>query len=284
MKTILRSETKEVTISTDGPVALIGEKINPTGRKKLPQALREGDFDYVCLLIERQVNAGADLLDVNAGVPGMDEVALLPELVKFVASQTDLPLCIDTANPKALEAALKVSVGKPLVNSVSGEEKSMNDILPLVKEHGTAVIALALDDNGISNDAETRLRIAEKIINRAEQMGIPSREIVVDPLVMSVGADTSAAVVTCQTISLIREKLGVNMTMGASNISFGMPERHTLNQVFLALAINAGASCLITDPARLGMTIRASELLLGRDDYGRNYLTFYRNLEKTKKK
>ncbi len=284
MKTILRSETKEVTISTDGPVALIGEKINPTGRKKLPQALREGDFDYVRLLIERQVNAGADLLDVNAGVPGMDEVALLPELVKFVASQTDLPLCIDTANPEALEAALKVSVGKPLVNSVSGEEKSMNDILPLVKEHGTAVIALALDDNGISNDAETRLRIAEKIINRAEQMGIPSSEIVVDPLVMSVGADTSASVVTCQTISLIREKLGVNMTMGASNISFGMPERHTLNQVFLALAINAGASCLITDPARLGMTIRASELLLGRDDYGQNYLTFYRNLEKAKKK
>lgn len=282
MQTIIRSETKEICISTDGPVTLIGEKINPTGRKKLPQALREGNYNYIRVLVRNQVNAGADLLDVNVGVPGLDEVAVLPEVVTFVGAETDLPLCIDTANPEALEAALQVAPGKPLVNSVNGEEKSLESILPLVKEHGAAVIGLTMDDDGIPSDPETRLAIAENIVNRAEQMGIAASDVVIDPLVMSVGADTNAGVFTLQTIKLIRQKLGVNINLGASNVSFGMPERHTINQVFLALSIQAGATCMITDPARLGMTIRAGELLLGRDDFGRNYLSFYRNLQKTR--
>lgn len=283
MKTILRSETKEVCISADEPVTLIGERINPTGLKKLPQALRDRNYDYIRVLVENQVNGGADVLDVNVSTPGVDEVAVLPEVVTFVANITDLPLCIDTASPEALEAALKVAPGKSLVNSVSGEEKSLASNLPLVKEHEAAVIGLALDDDGIPKDPETRLAIAEKIVNRAEQMGIPASDVIIDPLVMTVGSDNNAAVNTLKAIELVREKLGSNINLGASNVSFGMPERHIINQVFLALAILAGATCLITNPARMGMTIRASELLLGRDEYGMRYLSFYRNLLKMKK-
>lgn len=283
MKTILRSASKEVCISPDDPVVLVGEKINPTGRKKLPQALLDGDYGYVEQLANEQIANGADLLDINAGAPGVDEVAALPEIVKLVSGMTDLPLCIDTANQEALAAALKVAEGKPLVNSVNGETGSLANVLPLVKDHETAVIALTIDDDGISTDPEKRLAIAEKIVNKAVQMGIPAEDIVIDPLVMAIGSDNQAAIDTLRTIELIREKIGSNIALGASNVSFGMPDRHSLNQSFMTLAILAGANCMITDPGRLGMTVRATEFVLGRDDFGRRFLGLYRNQEKLRK-
>jgi 5-methyltetrahydrofolate--homocysteine methyltransferase len=278
MKTIVNRGTAQVTISTDGPVTLIGERINPTGRRKLAQALRDADLDYVRALARQQAAAGADLLDVNVGVPGMDEVALLPEVIRAVAAEVELPICIDTANPAALAAALKVTPGKPLVNSVNGEEASLTNVLPLVKEHGAAVIGLAMDDGGIPNDAETRAAVAERIVERAARVGIPVEDVVIDPLVLTVGADAHAAVVTLGTIQLVRQRLGVNVNLGATNVSFGLPERPTLNQAFLALAIQAGATCMITDPAKLALSIRATELLLGRDEYASRYIAAFRRL------
>ncbi|MCK4899018.1 MAG: dihydropteroate synthase [Anaerolineales bacterium] len=280
MQTLLRSETKELSIDTNGPVTMIGEKINPTGRKKLSRLIKERDFDYIKSLALTQVEAGADILDVNVGVPGEDEVALLPEVVKTVASAVDVPLCLDSANPEAIAAALAVCPGKPLVNSVNGEEVSLNTVLPIVKEYGAAVIGLTMDDNGIPNDPETRTAIAGKILERAAKIGIPSEDVVIDPLVLTIGADQMAGVVTLMSIELIRQEFGVNINLGASNVSFGLPDRHTINQAFLAIAAKAGASCVITDPVKLGRIIRAVDLLLGRDDFSRRYITYYRSSEK----
>lgn len=282
MQTHLRSEAKQVTIDTLGPVVIIGEKINPTGRKRLAEALQQRNLDYILELAGRQVATGADVLDVNVGVPGLDDVALLPEVVKALASHVDAPLCIDTPNAQALAAALLVAPGKPLVNSVTGEENSLQAVLPLVKDRGAAVIGLTMDDEGIPKDAERRLAIAEKILERASQLGIPSEDVVIDPLVMTVSADTQAAVVTLRTIELVRQKLGVNINLGASNVSFGLPERHTINQAFLALAIGRGASCLITDPMKLTLTVRAADLLLGRDGYAARYIRHFRSMAKDK--
>jgi 5-methyltetrahydrofolate--homocysteine methyltransferase len=278
MQTVVKSSSKEVTINTDGPFVIIGEKINPTGRKRLAAQLRERNFDYVRDLALKQVALGADLLDVNVGVPGEDEVALLPEVCKVVVSATDAPLCIDSSNMEALATALAVIPGKPLVNSVNGEEKSLQAVLPVVKEFGAAVIGLTMDDNGIPNDSEVRLSIAEKILERATRLGMPTEDVIIDPLVLTVGADSKAGLVTLQTIELVRRELGVNVSLGASNVSFGLPERHTLNQAFLGLAIGAGASCAITDPVKLSLTVRAIDLLRGRDDYGGRYIKHYRTL------
>jgi 5-methyltetrahydrofolate--homocysteine methyltransferase len=278
MKTIIKSVSKQVTIDTDGPFVIIGEKINPTGRKKLAAQLKERNFDYVRDLALKQVETGADLLDVNVGVPGEDEVALLPEVCKVVSEATDAPLCIDSANREALAAALAVVPGKPLVNSVNGEEKSLEAVLPVVKEFGAAVIGLTMDDTGIPNDPEVRLSIAEKILERAAKLGIPAEDVVFDPLVLTVGADSKAGLVTLQTIELVRREFGANINLGASNVSFGLPERHTINQAFLGLAIGAGASCAITDPIKLSLTVRAIDLLRGRDDFGGHYIKHYRAL------
>ncbi len=276
MKTFVRSETREVVLSTDGPVTMIGEKINPTGRKRLARALQGMELDYIRQLAVRQVDAGADLLDVNVGVPGLDDVTVLPKVVEAVAQVVDVPLCIDTANPEALAAALPAAPGKPLVNSVNGEESSLMGVLPLVKERGAAVIGLTMDEDGIPNDPETRAGIAEKIVERAVQIGVPVEDVVIDPLVLTVGADATAGAVTLRTIELVRERLGVNVNLGATNVSFGLPQRPTINQAFLALAIKAGASCVITDPARLGLAVRATELLLGRDEYAGRYISLFR--------
>ena len=276
MKTILKSKSKEVTIDTEGLVVMIGEKINPTGRKKLSRMLIERNFDYVKDLATKQVNAGADILDVNVGVPGGDEVAMLPEVVKIVAEHIDIPLCLDSANAEALKAGLEVAPGKPLVNSVNGEEESLKTVLPIVKDRGAAVIGLVMDDDGIPNTPEKRVEIAGKIIERATKIGIAAEDIVIDPLVLTVGADHNAGAVTLKTIKMIREEFGVNINLGASNVSFGLPERHTINQAFLALATMAGANCIITDPIKLAMSIRAIDLLLGKDEYGRAYITQYR--------
>jgi 5-methyltetrahydrofolate--homocysteine methyltransferase len=280
MKTFLRSETKEVQIDTEGPIVIIGEKINPTGHKKLAAAYKGGDYAYVKTLASKQIAAGADVLDVNVGVPGMDEVALLPEVVRVISSDVDAPICLDSANPDALAAALSQTPGKPLINSVNGEEACLNTLLPIVKDHNAAVIGLTMDDDGIPNDAETRLAIAGKILERAAKVGIPVEDVVIDPLVMTVGADSNAAVITIRTIRLIRQEFGVNINLGASNVSFGLPERHRINEAFLALAASAGATCVLTDPMKHTLTIRAIDMLLGRDEYATRYIGHYRALAK----
>ena len=276
MLTTIRGKTTEIGIGIDQPFRIIGERINPTGHKKLAAALTERDFDYIRQLAATQIANGADILDVNVGVAGLDDVSLLPEVIQIVTDEVDIPICIDTPNPEALAAALSVTPGKPLINSVNGEEASLNTVLPLVKEYNAAVIALTMDDDGIPSDPEKRLAVAAKIIERASKAGIPIEDIVVDPLVMTVGADSQAAVVTIKTIKLVKENFGVNINLGASNVSFGLPDRHTVNQSFLALAMGAGATCAITHPRKLGLTIRAIDLLLGRDDFGMRYITYWR--------
>lgn len=284
MITLLKSDKKEVKIGIDRPFVIIGEKINPTGHKKLAAALTEGNFDYVREVAERQVAWGADVLDVNVGVPGIDEPAIIKKVVELVISITDVPLCIDSGNPDVLKAGLAAAPGKPLVNSVSGEECRLNSVLPLVKDRDAAVIGLTMDDNGIPKSAEERVAVAEKILERAARLGIPSEDVIIDPLVLTVGSDSKAALVTLQTIELLRTSLGVNINLGASNVSFGLPDRPSINQAFLAMTIQAGATCAITDPVKLGAAIRASDLLLGRDDYSMRYIKHFRATEALKAK
>lgn len=279
MQTILKNNNNEVIIDAAGPVVMIGEKINPTGHKKLGQALKDKDYGYIKELVRKQLDTGAHILDVNVGAAGIDEIAVLPEIVKVVSGEAEVPFCLDSNNPKALEAALKVTPGKPIINSVNGEEEKLASILPLVKEYGAAVIALTMDDNGIPADAEARLKVADKIITRAESMGIKREDIIVDPLVLTVGSDQKAALVTLETIKLVREKFGVNINLGASNVSFGLPDRQIINQAFLALAIGVGAGCVITDTIKLSQTILACDLLLGKDNYGKEYLKHSRKMK-----
>ncbi len=281
MQTVIRSEKREVVISIAESFKVIGEKINPTGRKKLAEALVKGDDDYIRDLAIQQVQAGADILDVNVGAPGVDEVSVLPRIARLVAQTVDTPICLDSANREALAAALAVLPGKPLVNSVNGEEESLMKVLPVVKEYGAAVIGLTMDDFGIPKTAEERVKVAGKILERAARLGIPPEDIIIDPLVLTIGADSHAASVTLKTVECVRQEFGVNINLGASNVSFGMPERHILNQAFLSLAMGYGATCAITDPMKLTLTIRATDLLLGRDDRGRRFLTYWRATQST---
>lgn len=272
MQTILRGTSREVVIDTNGPVVIIGECINPTRRKKLVTTLQEGNFDYVLELAESQIKASADVLDVNVGFPGVDDVKLLPEVVLAIKARFDIPLCLDSPNPKAIEAALKVAGGKCLINSVNGEEKSMNALLPIAKEYGAAIIALAMDDEGITHDPEKRLKVAEKILERAVRSGIKEEDVVVDPLAMAVSADPRACIVTLDTIKLVHDRLGLNITQGASNISFGLPERDVLNAVHMTLSILNGLTCPIANPEKIAVTVRAADLILGRDDFAIRYV------------
>ncbi len=284
MHTVLRSAGKEVTIGIDRPFVMIGEKINPTGSKKLAASLQAGDLDAVRKLAERQVAWGADVLDINVGVPGLDEVTMIQKVVEVVAQTVDVPLCIDSGKAEILAAGLMAAPGKPLVNSVNAEEKQLSAILPVVKERAAAVIGLTLDDNGIPKTPEERVAAADKIIQRAVQMGIPIEDIVIDPLVLTVGSESKAALVTLQTIELLRKEFGVNINLGASNVSFGLPDRLSVNQAFLALGIQAGATCSITDPIKLGSAVRATDLLLGRDNFSMRYIKYFRNAEALREK
>ncbi len=280
MYTTLQGRTKEVVIGADKPFVIIGEKLNPTGLKKLGQALVEQNFDYVKRLAQRQVAWGADVLDVNVGHPQIDEISIMPKVVEAVMSVVDVPLCIDSNDPQILQAGLRMAAGKPLVNSVNGEEKQLATVLPIVKARGAAVIGLTIADEGIPAAAEERLAAAAKIIERATKIGIPLEDIIIDPLAMTVGHNSYAAMVTLKTIELVKKEFGVNISLGASNVSFGLPDRHSVNSIFLALAIQAGATCSITDPIKLGMAIRATDLLLGRDDNSIRYLRYFRAAEK----
>ena len=215
---------------------------------------------------------------MNAGVPSADEPALLKQVLQIVMDTTDVPLCIDTADPLALEAALSIYGGKALVNSVNGEEKSLSNVLPLVKEHGAAVIGLCMDDDGIPETAEQRLGVASKIIERAGKLGINPENVVIDPLALTMGADSNAGKIALDTIGLVVKEFGVNITMGASNISFGMPDRKYINSTFVALAIYAGMTCPITNPLvrEISTAVLAADLSLGRDEFGMNWIKAYR--------
>ncbi len=281
METILSSKSKTVIISPERPTVLIGERINPTGKKRLAAALMEGNLEPVRTEAVAQVEAGADVLDVNVGATGVDEVELLPAAVRLVMETVDVPLCIDSANPEALRAALTVYKemaphGKPLINSVNGEEARLERVLPLVAEYGAAVIGLTMDDDGIPATARKRLAIAHKIVARAESVGIPRQDIVIDCLALAVGADSQAGRVALDAIRMVQEELGVNLTLGVSNVSFGLPERELINLAFLAMTIQQGVNCPIVDVAKVRPTVLAADLLLGRDEYAMRYIKAYR--------
>lgn len=277
MRTVLKGRTSEVIINTDGPVVIIGESINPTRRKKLVTTLQEHNFELVLELADIQIKAGADVLDVNVGFPGVDDVKLLPETVKILQDKFDVPLCLDSPNPKAIEAALKVAQGKCLINSVNGEEAALKALLPVAKEYGAAIIGLCMDDDGITHDPLKRVAIAEKIIERAIKTGINAEDVVIDPLAMAVSADPQACMVTLETIRLVHQKLGHNITMGASNISFGLPDRESLNASFMALAIYNGVTCPIANPEKITSIVRATDLILGRDDFAVRFVEYFQS-------
>jgi len=272
METKLSSATKEVVIGDGLPTVLIGERINPTGKKKMTAALEAGDLEVVRGEAVAQVEAGADILDVNVATVIVDEVTMLPKVVQTVMDTVDVPLCLDSSNPEALEAALKVYKGKPLVNSVTGQEDSLSKVLPLIKEHKAAVIGMTVDDDGIPNDVDRRVSIAHKIVERAEKLGIPHEDIVVDCVTMTVGADARSALVTIETIRKIKSELGVNVTLGASNVSFGLPNRGLINTTFLAIAIAAGMNCPVINVAKVRPTVLATDLILARDKNALRYI------------
>lgn len=282
--TVVRSQSQEVQISRELPTVIIGERINPTGRKTLQEQLRMGNFSMVREDALAQVAAGAAILDVNAGVPKADEAALIVEIIRQVQEVTSVPLCIDTANIVALEAALKFYKGKALVNSVNGEQDRLETVLPLIKQYGAAVIGLTLDDDGIPKTVEKRIRIADKIITRATAMGIPLADIVIDPLALTMGAEPEAGKIGLESIAAITDRFGVNITMGASNISYGMPDREAINASFLAMAIGFGMTCPITNPLKeqVAMAVLAADLCLGRDEYGTNWIGAFRKRKKAK--
>ena len=278
METRLTSRGREVVISGDRPFVIIGERINPTGRKVLAAEMKEGVMNRVRADAEAQATAGAHVLDVNAGIPAVDEPALLVAAIKAVTDVTDLPICIDSSIIEALEAALAVYQGKALVNSVTAEEERMERILPLVKKHGAAVIGMANDENGISMLPTERLELARRIIERAADHSIPREDVVIDPIAMTVAADPTCGLVTLETMRLIRDELGNNMICGASNVSFGLPDRAAVNAAFLPLAMHAGLTCAITNPLepQVRRAVLAGDLLLGHDEYAMNWISNYR--------
>jgi len=239
--------------------------------------LQSGNFEYVLELADIQIKAGADVLDVNVGFPGVDDVKLLAETVKVIQSKFDIPLCLDSPNPKAIEAALKVAAGKCLINSVNGEEKSMSALLHIAKEYGAAIIGLTMDDDGITHDPQKRLGIAEKILARAIKAGIREEDVVIDPLAMAISADPGACMITLETIKLVHQKLGLNITLGSSNISFGLPNREALNSAFMSLAILNGLTCPIANPDKITAAVRATDLILGRDDYAVRFVEHFQS-------
>jgi 5-methyltetrahydrofolate--homocysteine methyltransferase len=280
METKVSSPSTEVIIGDSQPTVLIGERINPTGKKKLAEALKAGDLDVIRKEALAQVQAGADILDVNAGAFGVDEVSLLPKAVQAVMETVEVPLCLDSSSHDALEAALKVYKGKPLVNSVTGEEQSLKRILPLIKEYGAAVVGLVQDEDGIPKDTERRVRIAHKLVEKVEGAGIPRQDLVIDCLAFAVGADPASGVAVIEAIRRIKAELGVNMTMGASNVSFGLPDRELINNAFVVMAVAAGATCLIADVAKVRPIILAADLVLGLDRRARRYIEAYRQRPK----
>ncbi|HWM04136.1 MAG TPA: dihydropteroate synthase [Actinophytocola sp.] len=279
MQTTISSATRTVTIGPDEPFCIIGERINPTGRSKFQEQLRAGDLSRIEVDVAQQLAGGAMVLDVNMGVPLTDEAELLTAAVKMVQGLTDLPLVLDSSVVGALEAALEVYQGKPLVNSVTGEQERLDEILPLVRRYGAAVIALPNEEDEIPDDPRKRLEITRKILDVAVgQYDIPLADIVIDPLAMPIGADTTLVNKTLDTIALIREEFGVNMTLGAGNVSFGMPNRDVLGATFLPIAMRCGLTSAIMDARSPVMveSVKAADLLLGNDDWGASWIAAHR--------
>ncbi|HUA05240.1 MAG TPA: dihydropteroate synthase [Solirubrobacteraceae bacterium] len=280
--TVLRSASRTVEIGADRPFCVIGERINPTGRKKFAEDLRAGDLSTVTVDALAQVEAGANMLDVNAGIPLVDEASLLASMLQTVQASVDVPICIDSSVIEALEAGLSVYQGRALVNSVTAEDERLSEILPLVARHDAAVIGLANDETGIPETPTKRLECARKIVSAAADFGIARDDIVIDPLAMTVGADPSAVKTTLATISLIRDELGVNMCLGASNVSFGLPQRLALNAAFLPMAMAAGLTSAIMSTASVVVdAVRAADLLLGHDEWGANWIAAHRARQTT---
>ena len=282
MHTIVSSPTKTVTIGSDQPFCIIGERINPTGRKVFQEQLRAGDLSALEKDVADQVAGGAMMLDVNMGAPLVDEAAVLADAVRMIQGLTDLPLCIDSSVVEALEAGLAAYEGKALVNSVTAEDERMELILPLVKKYGAAIIALPNDDKEIPEDPQRRFELTQYLVDTAtSKYGIPIEDIVIDPLAMPIGADSQMVVRTMETIELIADKIGVNMTLGASNVSFGMPDRHTLNSVFLPMAMGSGLTSAIMDARtpQIVTAVKAADLRLGNDEWGMNGIAAHRARE-----
>jgi 5-methyltetrahydrofolate--homocysteine methyltransferase len=277
--TRVSSATREVVIGPDQPFCLIGERINPTGRKLFAEQLRAGDLSRIAVDVEQQVAGGATMLDVNMGVPLADEAELLAKAVTMIQEITDLPLCIDSSVVEALEAGLSAYRGKALVNSVTGERERLDAILPLVKEHDAAVIALPNEEDEIPDDPRKRLEITRKIIDVAVgEFEIPLEDIVIDPLAMPIGADSTLVRKTLDTIELIRAEFGLNMTLGASNVSFGMPDRHALGSAFLPMAMRCGLTSAVMDvrTPQIVEAVKAADLLLGNDEWGAAWIAAHR--------
>ena len=277
-ETIVSSSAREVRIGFDRPFVIIGERINPTGRKILAEEMARGDYSRVEADAIAQVEAGAHMLDVNAGVPLADEPKMLADIVKLVQSITDVPLSIDSSIVAALESGLSVYQGKALVNSVTGEEERLESVLPLVKRHGAAVVAISNDETGISEDPDVRFEVAKKIVERAADHGVPREDVVVDPLVMPIGAINSAGTQVMRIARRLREELKVNTTCGASNISFGLPNRNGINSAFLTMAIGAGMTSAITSPLHpeVMQAVFGADVMMGHDPDCANWLRKYR--------
>jgi 5-methyltetrahydrofolate--homocysteine methyltransferase len=282
METKLSLQDHQVVISPDHPFVIIGERINPTRRKKLAESMAVGDFSVALEDARKQLAAGAKVLDVNAGIPGGDEPALLRGAVEAVMQIADAPLCIDTASPDALEAALSIYPGKALINSTTAEAEMMERVLPLAKKYNAAVIGVITDENGIPPTPEARLEVARKLIARAAEYGIPREDVVIDALALTVGADHSAGRVTLDTLQLVRKELGVNLNLGASNVSFGLPDRKIINVAYLALAVARGLTTAITDPTvpEIQTTLLACDLLMGHDEYAMRWIKAFRKRSK----
>lgn len=278
MHTVLSSATKTVTIGDDVPFVIIGERLNPTGRKIFQEKLRADDLSTINIDVAAQVAGGCDMLDVNMGVPLTDEPALLAKAVQLVQSLTDLPICIDSSVIEALDAGLAVYQGKALVNSMTGEDERMDIILPLVKKYDAAILALPNDETEIPMLAKDRMVIVEKIVRRVEKEGISLENLLIDPLAMPVGADPENVKNTLETIYLIKEKYGLNMSIGASNVSFGLPNRHVLNAAFMPMAMSMGLTSAIMDgrTPEVVQAVRAADLLLGLDQWGANWISNFR--------
>ena len=277
-KTVVSSATKEVVIGFDQPFVMIGERINPTGRKLLSEEMSKGDFSRVEQDTLAQVAAGAHMLDVNAGIPLADEPKILADTVKLVQSLTDVPLSIDSSIVAALEAGLEVYQGKALLNSVTGEEERLESVLPLVKKYGCAVVAISNDETGISEDPDVRFEVAKKIVDRAKDFGIPSSDIVVDPLVMPIGALNSAGMQVIRLVRRLQEELKVNTTCGASNVSFGLPNRNGINAAFLNMAIASGLTSAITNPLHdsVMQAVMGADVMMGNDPNCVRWIKRYR--------
>ncbi len=266
-ETVISSATKELVIGFDRPFVIIGERINPTGRKIMAEEMKNGDYSRVESDTIAQVQAGAHMLDVNAGIPLADEPRILAEAIQLVQGLTDVPLSIDSSIIEALESGLSVYQGKALVNSVTGEDESLDRVLPLIKKYGAAVVAISNDETGISEDIDVRYEVAKKIVNRASDYGIPACDVVVDPLVMPIGAINTAGREVLKLIHRLRTELKVNTTCGASNISFGLPNRNGFNGAFISMAIQAGMTSAITNPlhAEVVAASLGADVMLGKD-------------------